>query len=102
MGAAIEGCIHGVPSIGFSLDDYLTDADFTKSKKVVARIFQKVAEFGLPDGICLNVNIPKGEVKGINFCRQTHGKWMEEFEKENRSAWPRLLLDDGLFQRCRK
>ena len=81
MGAAIEGCIHGVPSIGFSLDDYLNDADFTKSKKVVARIFQKVAEFGLPDGICLNVNIPKGEVKGINFCRQTHGKWMEEFEK---------------------
>jgi 5'-nucleotidase len=81
MGAAIEGSIHGIPSIGFSLDDYTQEADFTRAKKVVARIFQKVAEFGLPDGICLNVNIPKGEVKGINFTRQTRGKWMEEFEK---------------------
>lgn len=81
MGAAIEGSIHGLPSIGFSLDDYTQDADFTRAKKVVARVFQKVAENGLPDGVCLNVNIPKGVVKGINFCRQTRGKWVEEFEK---------------------
>ena len=33
MGAAIEGCIHGIPSIGFSLDDYTQEADFTKAKK---------------------------------------------------------------------
>ncbi len=83
MGAAIEGAIHGVPSIGFSLDDYMPDADFTKAKKAVARIFQKVAEHGLPAGICLNVNIPRGEVKGINLSRQTRGKWMEEFEKRS-------------------
>jgi 5'-nucleotidase len=81
MGAAIEGCIHGIPSIGFSLSDYNPDADFSKSKKVVARVFQTVAEHGLPEGVCLNVNIPKGEVKGINFCRQTRGKWVEEFEQ---------------------
>lgn len=80
MGGAIEGCIHGIPSIGFSLNDYDTDADFARSKVAVARIFQVVAEHGLPDGVCLNVNIPKGEVKGINFCRQTRGKWEEEFE----------------------
>lgn len=81
MGATLEGCIHGIPSIGFSLSDYDTDADFSKAKMVVARIFQTVAENSLPDGICLNVNIPKGDVKGINFCRQTKGKWVEEFEK---------------------
>jgi len=81
MGAALEGCIHGVPSIGFSLNDYSPEADFSKSKMVVARVFQAVAERGLPEGVCLNVNIPQGEVKGINFCRQTRGKWMEEFER---------------------
>ncbi len=81
MGAALEGCIHGIPSIGFSLSDYNQDADFSRSKKVVARVFQTVAEHGLPEGICLNVNIPKGEVKGIRFCRQTRGKWVEEFEQ---------------------
>ena len=81
MGAAIEGSLHGVPSIGFSLDDFSADADFSKAKIVVARVFQSVVENGLPPFICLNVNIPKGKPKGIKICRQTHGKWIEEFEK---------------------
>ncbi|MGD9928478.1 MAG: 5'/3'-nucleotidase SurE [Mangrovibacterium sp.] len=81
MGAAIEGCLHGVSSMGFSLCDYAQDADFTRAKMVVARIFQAVAENGLPHFTCLNVNIPKGEVKGIEVCRQTSGKWVEELEK---------------------
>ena len=81
VGAAIEGSLHGVPSIGFSLDDYSSDADFSKAKIIVARIFQTVLENGLPSFTCLNVNIPKGKPKGIKVCRQTHGKWVEEFEK---------------------
>jgi 5'-nucleotidase len=71
MGAAIEGSLHGVPSIGFSLDDYSADADFSKAKIVVAKIFQSVMENGFP----------QGKPKGIKVCRQTHGKWVEEFEK---------------------
>ena len=47
----------------------------------MARVFQQVAENGLPPLVCLNVNIPKGEVKGIQVWRQTGGKWIEEFEK---------------------
>ncbi len=81
MGAAIEGSLHGVPSIGFSLDDYSRDADFSKAKIVVAKVFQSVLENGLPPFTCLNVNIPKGKPKGIKLCRQAHGKWVEEFEK---------------------
>lgn len=81
MGAAIEGSLHGVPSIGFSLDDFSSDADFSKAKIVVAKIFQSVKENGLPTFTCLNVNIPKGKPKGIKVCRQTHGKWIEEFDK---------------------
>ncbi len=81
MGAAIEGSLHGVPSIGFSLDDYSSTADFSKAKIIVAKIFQSVLENGLPLYTCLNVNIPKGKPKGIKVCRQTHGKWVEEFEK---------------------
>jgi 5'-nucleotidase len=80
MGAAIEGGLHGVPSIGFSLDDFSPDADFTKAKIIVARIFQSVLDNGLEPFTCLNVNIPKGKPKGIMVCRQTHGKWVEEFE----------------------
>lgn len=81
MGAAIEGGLHGVPSIGFSLDDFHPDADFSKAKMVVAKVFQNVMENGMPEFTCLNVNIPKGKPEGIKICRQAHGKWMEEFEK---------------------
>lgn len=81
MGAAIEGGLHGVPSVGFSLEDYSADADFSKAKLIVARVFQSVIENGIPAFTCLNVNIPKGKPKGIKVCRQAHGKWMEEFEK---------------------
>ena len=48
MGAAIEGSLHGVPSVGFSLDDYGSDADFSKAKMIVAKVFQSVLENGLP------------------------------------------------------
>ena len=81
MGAAMEGCLHGIPSIGFSLDDFDANADFSKAKIVVAKVFQSVIENGLPAYTCLNVNIPKGKPKGIKVCRQTHGKWIEEFDK---------------------
>lgn len=81
MGAAIEGSLHGVPSIGFSLDDFSPNADFSKAKIVVAKVFQSVLENGMPEFTCFNVNIPKGKPKGIKVCRQTHGKWVEEFEK---------------------
>ncbi|MBN2819084.1 MAG: 5'/3'-nucleotidase SurE [Bacteroidales bacterium] len=81
MGAAIEGGLHGVPSIGFSLDDYSRDADFSKAKLIVAKVFQSVMENGLPPFTCLNVNIPKGKPKGVKICRQANGKWVEEFEK---------------------
>ncbi len=81
MGAAIEGGLHCVPSIGFSLDDFNPNADFSKAKMIVAKVFQSVVENGIPEFICLNVNIPKGKPEGIKVCRQAHGKWMEEFEK---------------------
>jgi len=81
MGAAVEGCLHGVPSVGFSLLDYSQEADFAKAKIFSARIFQAILENGLPRYTCLNVNIPTGIPKGIKICRQAGGKWVEEFEK---------------------
>jgi len=81
VGAAMEGCLHGVPSVAFSLSDYNPDADFAKAKIYCAKVFQTIIENGLPPFICLNVNIPKGKPKGIKVTRQTKGKWMEEFEK---------------------
>ena len=59
MSAAVEGAMCGIPSIGFSLLDERWDADFTASVNVARTMAQAVLENGLPQGTCLNVNIPR-------------------------------------------
>jgi 5'-nucleotidase len=82
MGATKEGCILGIPSIGFSLNNFSADADFTNSKEVIKKIVPHVLENGLPHNICLNVNVPDVEkVKGIRVVRQAYGVWAERFDK---------------------
>lgn len=85
MGAAIEGCLKGYPSIAFSLCNHNLSADFTPLKKYIIAITKKVLENGLPKGTCLNVNFPNcSEFKGIKVCRQTKGDWQQEFEMQTR------------------
>ena len=84
MSAAVEGCLEGIPSIGFSLLDFSIDADFTTSKIVAERVIREVLENGLEQGVCLNVNIPKVDpstLSGIKVCRQADANWVEEFDK---------------------
>ncbi len=84
MAAVIEGCITGIPSIGFSLLDYNSDADFSACDSIIEEIVKNVLEKGLKDGVCLNVNIPAvpaSEIKGLKICRQSKAKWVEEFDE---------------------
>lgn len=81
MGAAIEGCIFEVPSFGVSLCEYAYDADFTYACEVAKKVAATVLEKGLPKGICLNINVPEGEIKGIKITSQTHGKWVNEYRR---------------------
>ena len=82
MGIAIEGALNNIPSIGFSLTTHSVDADFSGTVKFVEKIVSFVLKKRLPNGVCLNVNIPdKAEIKGINVCRQAIGFWSEEFEE---------------------
>jgi len=83
MAAVFEGAMAGVPSIGFSLLQYESDADFTAARIYADRIIQTVMANKLPEGICLNVNIPEvpaNEIKGIRICRQAGGTWLEDFD----------------------
>jgi 5'-nucleotidase len=82
MGIAKEGCMKGIPSIGFSLDDYSADANFEPMRDYVRKIVSVVLEKGLPRNTCLNVNFPKGEsYKGIKICRQMNAQWTKEWVK---------------------
>ncbi|MDR0385146.1 MAG: 5'/3'-nucleotidase SurE [Prevotellaceae bacterium] len=82
MGAAIEAAMLGMPSIGFSLCNHSSDADFSASVRYGKIIVQDVLTNGMPKGITLNVNIPDlpfDEIKGIRTCRQNKGMWNEDF-----------------------
>jgi 5'-nucleotidase len=84
MAAAIEGCLYGISSVGFSLNNFSPTADFSACKKYIRIVMKRLATEPLPYGICLNVNVPaakKNEIKGIKICRQAKGNWKEEFEK---------------------
>ena len=81
MSAAIEAGIEGIPSIGFSLLDHSWNANFENLKSHIRKIASNVLEKGLPEGIVLNVNFPKKEIKGVKICRQAKANWIEEFDK---------------------
>ena len=84
MSAAVEAGIEGIPAIGFSLLDYDWNADFSQIKSYVKKITMEVLKNKLPNGVVLNVNLPKlkeNEIKGIKICRQAKALWMEKFDK---------------------
>jgi 5'-nucleotidase len=83
MSAALEGSMENIPSIGFSLLDHSSAADFSHTDSYILKIASNVLEQGLPDGVCLNVNFPKKsetQLQGVAVCRQAKAYWKEEFD----------------------
>jgi 5'-nucleotidase len=100
MGAALEGCINEITSIGFSLLNLDHNADFTAAKYYVDIITRKVLLNGLPKTVCLNVNIPDMErekIAGIKICRQNRGYWREEFDKRTDPTGKHYFWLTGTF-----
>ncbi len=84
MSAAVEGALEGIPSIGFSLTNYASNANFNPSKAIVKEIVGKAILNKMKKGICLNVNIPDVElskIKGIKTCRQGEAFWDDTFDE---------------------
>jgi 5'-nucleotidase len=90
MGAAIEGCILGIPSIGISLTDYAADADFGECCRLGRQLARRLLKEGLPEGTYLNLNVPNvPHVKEIKVCRQAAGRFINEYMRsENASGDP--------------
>jgi 5'-nucleotidase len=84
MAAVVEATIDKVPAIGFSLNDYSHHAEFHHAESFIKEIALGVLQRGLPEGVCLNVNIPQisdQPIKGVQVCRQAKGTWVEEFDE---------------------
>ncbi|MEX8547397.1 MAG: 5'/3'-nucleotidase SurE [Mucilaginibacter sp.] len=99
MSAAVEGAIESIPSIGFSLDDFTLEADFSPAKKYIKQIAEQVLNHGLPQATLLNVNFPNTkELKGIKICRQANAKWAEEFDERLDPHKRKYYWLTGVFQ----
>jgi 5'-nucleotidase len=101
MAAAIEGCLYGINSVGFSFNNFSPTADFSVCRKYIRTIIKKISTDPLPEGVCLNVNIPsaqKNEIKGIKVCRQSRGNWKEEFEKRKDPMGKSYYWLTGIFR----
>lgn len=83
MGAVFEGCAFGIPSVGFSLTSHSMDADMEPCRPFVSRIVSEMLASGLPEGLCLNVNVPHGAEppSQMRVVRASRGKWSDEYEK---------------------
>ncbi|MFQ3647090.1 MAG: 5'/3'-nucleotidase SurE [Anaerolinea sp.] len=70
--AALEGAIHGVPAVAFSLArrDAHDVADYAEAVRIAKIVVAKVLDQVLPPLTILNVNIPAGVAKGIRVTRQ--------------------------------
>jgi len=84
MSAAIEAALEGIPAIGFSLNDFTRQADFSHTHDHILTIARQVLERGMPKGTALNVNFPARAaepIQGIRICRQANAKWQEVFDE---------------------
>lgn len=84
LGAAAEGSLYEIPSLGFSLLDHSINADFTAAVHYGREIIDKVLKDTFHPRTYLNINIPKlsvEDIKGTQLCRQTDGTYREEYDK---------------------
>lgn len=84
IGAAIEGAVYEIPSIGFSITSHDTEADLSAMDTFGVRIIENFMKYPPRTDTLLNVNIPDcpaEEIKGIRFGHQGRGQWVNEFEK---------------------
>ena len=77
VAAAFEGLILGIPGIAVSQQsaaremDFRLGAefDFATAAAFAARVVEEIEDVPLPDGTLLNINVPAGEVHGVEVAR---------------------------------
>ena len=101
MSAAIEASIENIPAAGISLLDFGLEADFSGARKYTRLIVQKMLSKKADKHLCLNVNIPKGDVsliRGVKVCKQAYAKYDEDFKERKDPSGKKYFWLTGTFQ----
>jgi 5'-nucleotidase len=91
--AALEATIAGVPGVAISLENRLADhvEDYAEAAKVAIAIVRQALEKPLPPFTILNVNVPRGQVKGIRMTRQGIRIYHDELEISEDKSYYRIV-----------
>jgi 5'-nucleotidase len=94
VAAAMEATLHGVPAFAISLATR-KHLDFATAASFAAQLAERILETGLPPGVMLNVNVPRGEVRGVRMTRQSQKLSQNVVhEKQDPRGRPYFWLDE--------
>ncbi len=84
IGAAMEGAVNSIPSIGVSLDSFDPDADFSAVETLLPGILDRIlANPAGRYGLFYNINfpaLPTEEIKGVRYCHMGQAHWEREYK----------------------
>ena len=94
VAAALEGLLLGLPGIAVSQQSELGELgympqrtyDFTVAAKFTAGIVRELVEHPLQEGTLLNINVPGGEVEGVDVTKLGKRLYRDELEKVEREV----------------
>ncbi len=100
VAAALEGIVLGLPAVAVSQQSTAREMDFrlgrefdfSTAARFVARIVEEIADVPLPEGTLLNVNVPAGDVEGVEVARLGKRLYRDELS---------LVESDGARRRYR-
>lgn len=94
IGAAMEGAVNRIPSIGVSMDDFSPEADFSAVEELFPAIFEKfINNLQWKYGQFYNVNfpaLPASGIKGVKVGVMGHGHWEKEYRPYNEETFKEL------------
>ena len=95
MAACFVAAEHGIPSIGYSIDDHTEDADFSYMEPYIVELTKHLLDQYIPYGVCYNVNAPVGPIAGIRWTRQCKDHWEKEMVRAKDENGQELNDADG-------
>ena len=84
VGAAMQGFLHGIPSIAVSMYAYF-DIDFRGAAKAAALLAKRVGSDGLTAPLFLNMNVPNVPpeyIEGVEITRISRKNYCDRIERE--------------------
>ncbi len=83
VAAAMEATLMDVPAFAISLDSRRFAAeDFREAAGFAAYLTRLISKHGLPNDTFLNVNVPAGEIRGVQLTRQGKRNYTETVEEK--------------------